>query len=189
MKPLPYFTSSYYIKGFFGEHRFLSNMYEAKISGLFIRGMQTEQGEFPSVENYYQRTKAAYCEADKETIKRFESCSPYEAKKIGGELNMTESQKISWKMARTKVMHNALTLKFEQHHDLRQKLLDTHGQYLEEANYWGDTYWGRHYKKSESGMRSQLGDFWLDLGGSNVLGSLLMMLRERYYIRGAGGLI
>lgn len=189
MKPIPYFTSSYYIKGFYGEHRWLSNMYEAKISGIFVRGGITEQGEFPSVENYYQRSKAVWCKADKDTIKSFETCSPYEAKKIGGKLSMSESQISSWKMNRTRVMYDALRLKFEQHHDLRRSLLDTREKYLEESNYWGDSFWGRAYKKSESGIRSQLGDFWLDLGGSNVLGSMLMMLREVYYIRGEGGLI
>jgi ribA/ribD-fused uncharacterized protein len=189
MKPLPYFKSDYCIKGFFGEHRWLSNMYEAKIGGLFVRGGITEQGEFPSVENYYQRKKALWAKADNSIIKAFESCSPYEAKNLGSKLDMSEGQMANWKMNRAKVMYDALRLKFEQPHDLRQKLIDTRGKYLEESNYWGDTFWGRAYKKSDSGLRSQLGDFWLDLGGSNVLGSMLMMLRESYYIRGEGALL
>jgi ribA/ribD-fused uncharacterized protein len=95
---------------------------------------------------------------------------------------MSEADFAAWKMQRTTVMEKALNLKFRQNLQLRDALLETGEKYLEESNNWKDTYWGVSYSMSLSGQRSNLGDNWNKEGGKNMLGHLLMKLRETLYI-------
>jgi hypothetical protein len=53
--------------------------------------------------------------------------------------------------------------KFHRNLELRQKLLDTAGKYLEETNNWGDSWWGVDVKKKQ---------------GRNHLGTILMATRQ-----------
>ena len=51
--------------------------------------------------------------------------------------------------------------------ELKEKLLATGDEYLEEGNYWHDNYWGNcHCEKCA------------DITGQNKLGILLMKIRE-----------
>ena len=59
-------------------------------------------------------------------------------------------------------MH-CLRSKFDQHEDLKEKLLQTGDLYLAEENTWGDKYWGT-----------------VNGEGKNRLGNLLMQLRFIY---------
>jgi ribA/ribD-fused uncharacterized protein len=69
--------------------------------------------------------------------------------------------KKDWESIKKKVMYDVLKDKFTRHEDLKKKLLETGSKYLEETNYWNDTYYGVYMGK-----------------GKNVLGHLLMQIRE-----------
>jgi len=58
-------------------------------------------------------------------------------------------------------MYLGLLLKFTQHSDLKERLLDTHNLELIEGNNWDDTYWGICNGR-----------------GRNMLGMLLMEVRD-----------
>jgi predicted NAD-dependent protein-ADP-ribosyltransferase YbiA (DUF1768 family) len=63
-------------------------------------------------------------------------------------------------------MREVVKAKFDQHDDLRLKLIETGAALLVEGNTWSDRYWGRCEGK-----------------GLNVLGSILMELRGYYLWR------
>ena len=67
----------------------------------------------------------------------------------------------NWDKIKIIVMHQTPMAKFQQHDDLKEKLLETGDALLEEGNNWGDTYWG-----TVNGV------------GEKMLGKLLMGVRE-----------
>ena len=60
-----------------------------------------------------------------------------------------------------KVTDDKIRATFSQNEDLKEKLLDTGNEHLEEGNTWGDKIWGTVNGK-----------------GQNNLGKILMMVRE-----------
>jgi predicted NAD-dependent protein-ADP-ribosyltransferase YbiA (DUF1768 family) len=66
-------------------------------------------------------------------------------------------------------MREIVKAKFDQHADLRQKLIETGAALLVEGNQHNDRFWGRCEGK-----------------GLNVLGSILMELRGYYFWRDVG---
>jgi ribA/ribD-fused uncharacterized protein len=66
-----------------------------------------------------------------------------------------------WNTVKDDIMHSLVLAKFEQNADSRDKLLATGNAYLEEANTWGDKYWG-----TCNGV------------GENRLGQILMSVRD-----------
>jgi ribA/ribD-fused uncharacterized protein len=144
------------IKGFFGEYRFLSNFWPARV---FLDGE-----EYFSVENAYQAAKYK-----KETRGYFKTCSAPEAKKISPdnfEYNYTEEE---WSDVKLQIMYDLLVQKFDEtlNPELYQKLKETGDRYLEETNWWEDIYWGVYKSEArEDGV------------GENNLGQLIMRVRE-----------
>ncbi len=134
------------IKGFFGDYRFLSNFYE---SPLRVNGVT-----YLTVEHFFQASKASNKE-DHDYVNS--AATPGIAKHRGRRITLRED----WERVKLRVMRLGLRAKFEQNPELKQKLLDTGGAYLEEANSWGDSYWGK------CGGR-----------GHNHLGEMLMELRD-----------
>ena len=61
------------------------------------------------------------------------------------------------------IMKHCLRSKFDQNPELKAELIKTNGLHLEEANTWGDRYWGT-----------------VNGEGKNMLGKLLMELRDEY---------
>lgn len=179
----PYFTSSYYIRGFFGEHRWLSNFHLAPFSGLMIRDGVTEQLTFPSVENFYQYRKLLFADADKTLLEACLACSPIESKRLGKNVDLGPKQ-IHWDtVKRLTVMEEGINSKFRQNPDLMEKLLATDGKHLEESNSWGGKFWGVSYiQKFINGEMSALGDKWDKIGGKNMLGHLLMKTRAQLFL-------
>lgn len=132
------------IKGFFGGYRWLSNFHPCYIE---------YSGEaFPSSENAYQFAKCANIE--ERSV--FLDCTPFEAKKHGSKVKLRGD----WDHYRLVVMRDILIDKFRDPY-LRDLLLKTGDRYLEETNWWNDTYWGVC-----KGI------------GENNLGKILMELRE-----------
>lgn len=134
------------IKGFQGEYRWLSNFYECPV--------EYEGLTYGSSEAAYQAAKTY----DEDLREQFTHMSPREAKKVGKSGIDIRSD---WDEDRFWVMHAIVTNKFRQNEHLKQKLLETGDKYLEETNWWGDTYWGVC-----KGI------------GENQLGAVLMMVRD-----------
>jgi ribA/ribD-fused uncharacterized protein len=132
------------IKGFFGMYRFLSNFHEAPI--LY------EGDVYPSTEAAYQAAKT-FIMSEREM---FFNIAPSKAKRLGQQLTMRGD----WEDIKTNVMYEVCLFKFSHHNDLRKELLATSDRYLEEANWWGDKFWGT-----------------CEGEGRNELGVILMMIR------------
>lgn len=133
------------ISKFDGKYKFLSNFYRCPIS---YRGMV-----FSSAESAFQSQKSA----NWVRMMKFQELNPYEAKKLGGRIRIRPD----WDDIRDFVMYEVVKAKFSQNFELREKLLATGVDYLEEGNIWGDKYWGRC-----NGI------------GKNKLGHILMRVRE-----------
>ena len=132
------------IKGFFGNFRFLSNFEPCDIFG------------YPSVENAYMAAKIV---PEERTF--FKTCTATEAKKGWRKYTPIDKTAEEWDARKYDIMARLVFEKFLKNKELRQKLLDTGDKYLEEYNWWKDTYWGVDIQK----------------GGQNNLGKILMKVR------------
>lgn len=135
------------VKGFFREYRWLSNFHDVPIMWMNM--------EFKSTEAAYQASKCLSIDG----AKYFTILSGKEAKK--------ESRNIivrpNWNLIKLDIMAQLVFQKFLNDIKLREKLVDTWPKYLEETNYWNDTFWGVC-----NGI------------GENNLGKLLMSTREYF---------
>lgn len=130
------------------DYHFLSNFYESNFQFMGIN--------YGSVEHFYQAAKAITPEA---AMKIVDAPTPADTKKLGKKIKCRDD----WEDVKVSVMRLGLRLKFTSNPDLMKKLLDTGDAILEEQNWWHDVYWGIDEKTGE---------------GKNVLGKLLMELRE-----------
>lgn len=139
------------INYFDGEFDFLSNFYPSII---------TDGNEwFSTVEHYYQAAKAK----NKEDYKAIAAAlTPGQAKRLGRHVTL----RADWEEVKEQVMLDALRKKFEIP-ALREKLLATGKERLEEGNYWHDNIWGKCYC-----VECQ------NTVGQNKLGKMLMKIRE-----------
>lgn len=143
-----WYDDSVRVEGFKDEFRFLSNFWAAPI---LYNG-----DKWSSVEQAYQ----AYKSNDPEVRKLFQSLTSAEAKKLGREIEIRED----WEFVKDHIMYNLVCEKFMQNEHLADMLLATRKSYLEETNWWNDTYWGVCNGK-----------------GQNKLGKILMQVREILY--------
>lgn len=132
------------IDRFDGDFAFLSNFYPATID---LDGMS-----FQSSEAAYQAQKCL------NTMDKFQFCNlgARDAKKLGRKIRIRPD----WEDIKDEVMARILGLKFSQHPDLGNLLIETGDAELIEGNYWHDTYWGV-----------------CEGEGKNRLGELLMQVR------------
>lgn len=139
------------IKGFFGEYRWLSNFGRAHV---VLDGI-----EYESTEKAYQAAKWPLAERQ-----YFLTCTNEEAIIYNRANNPTGYPADDWDAVKVDVMEFLLRQKFDaQQNPANTKLLlDTGQKYLEETNWWGDTFWGMT----------------LDGKGGNHLGELLMRIRQ-----------
>ena len=133
------------ITAFEGPYRFLSNTWPQPI---VVDGIQ-----YPTTEHAYQAAKAS-SHTEKRLIR--EAASPARAKRLG----RTVTIRPDWETVKTQIMYEIVRVKFEQPL-LRESLLATGNAHLEEANSWGDRYWGT-----------------TDGKGRNELGKILMRVRN-----------
>lgn len=134
------------ILGFKGPYRFLSNFWPAKVE---LDGL-----EYQTTEHAYQAAKTLDV-AERKEIR--ESAKPGDAKKLGKKLTMRPD----WEQVKFQVMENVVRQKFTKYKDLKEMLLSTGDDYLEETNNWQDVYWGVCNGK-----------------GQNKLGKILMKVRD-----------
>lgn len=144
------------VKGFFGDYRFLSNFWPAKV---FL-----DDVEYSCVENAYQAAK--YLADQRSYLK---TCTPREAIIYTRDNPLNEASSKQWDALRLIVMENLLRQKFDPtvNRELYSLLQGTGARFLEETNYWGDIFWGVH--KTEASEQGE---------GENNLGKLLMKVRS-----------
>lgn len=109
---------------FKGSYAFLSNFSDSKIT---IDGLT-----FLNAEAAYQSYK------DLSRQKEFTRLDPKTAKRKGKTVNLRPD----WEDVKDEIMYNVVMAKFNQNEDLKKKLLATGRNFLQEGNYWNDTYWG-----------------------------------------------
>ena len=133
------------INEFRGKYYFLSNFYTAPVEydGLLY---QNNEAAFQSVK----------C-INKKDRKQFTNLPPNKAKGLGRRVKLRND----WEEVKDRVMYDIVKDKFIRNKDLKEKLLATGDRYLEEGNWWNDTYWGVCNGK-----------------GQNKLGAILMQVRE-----------
>lgn len=130
------------------EYFFLSNFHP---SPVIYDGLA-----YPSSEHAYQAAKFA----EIETRKRIAAIhDPGAAKRYAYQTPPTVPD---WEKRKVTVMREIVFAKFNQHDDLRDRLLATGDVPLEEGNRHGDTFWG-----TVNGV------------GENTLGKILMEIREK----------
>lgn len=147
------------ISSFEGDYEFLSNFYE---SPIIYNGIT-----FPTVEHFFQAMKTLEPGKVYEIAK---ATTPGMAKRLGRNVKLRPD----WENVKVKVMRKGLELKF-QNPALREKLLATGDAFLKEGNTWHDNIWG-------SCTCERCGDH-----GQNLLGQLLMAIREEILDEMAGG--
>ena len=133
------------INKFRGANRFLSNFYETSV--------EWEGLTYPSSEAAFQAAKTL----DQEDRKRFQTMAPTVAKREGYKVKLREN----WEDIKIDVMYQIVLAKFSQNEFLKQKLIATRREWLEEGNTWGDRTWGT-----------------VDGIGNNYLGKVLMAVRS-----------
>lgn len=132
------------------EYAFLSNFYPSPIEYEEIKYL-TVEAAFQAAKTPDLHMKMAIATAD----------HPGKAKRMGRKVVLRED----WEEIKDRVMEECLRLKFSDP-VLREKLLATEDEELEEGNWWHDNYWGSCYC-------SRCGDV-----GKNKLGYLLMKIRK-----------
>lgn len=136
---------------FRGKYFFLSNFYERSFIYDGIR--------YGSVEAAFQAQKTLDV-FERENL--FSKATPKEAKYYGRRIKLRPD----WEEVKLSIMKDIVREKFNQHEDLKRRLLlDTGNGELIEGNYWGDSFWGINLKTNE---------------GENHLGIILMELREEF---------
>ena len=134
------------ILGFYGCYQFLSNFYSSDVA---IDGIV-----YPSVEAAFQASKTL------DHVKRIEFASlydPKEAKRAGHHLELRSD----WEEVKLGIMIDLVQQKFTNDQKLADQLWATGDAYLEETNYWKDTFWSV-----------------CDGVGTNWLGLILMAMRR-----------
>lgn len=146
------------------EFRGFENGYDAKI---VVDGVT-----FPTVEHYYQWSKAKmFGDADAEK-KILKTASPKSVKTYGKKVKNFEEEK--WNEKKDEIMRTALRAKFTQHPELRDLLVSTKDRPLGEADP-RDKYWGIGTGADTSKAKDP--SKW---PGKNVLGKLLTDLRAEF---------
>ena len=139
------------INKFDGKYAFLSNFYECDVTYNSLT---------------YKNSEAAF-HAQKtlnETErKQFTTLNPFASKKMGRKITLRND----WESIKTKIMYEICYAKFSQNKELKEKLLATGDEYLEEGTYWHDNTWGNCYCEKCKNIH-----------GENRLGAILMEVRE-----------
>ena len=137
------------IKEFQGENRFLSNFYPCRIDW--------EEIVYSSVEHAYQASKTLNLQ---ERLRIASLSTPGKAKRTGSRLTIRPD----WESVKISVMESLVRQKFTRHQILKQALLATGNQEIQEGNTWSDTFWGVSLSTGE---------------GRNELGKIIMRIREK----------
>ena len=131
------------INEFRGKYYFLSNFYNSKVTYDGITYLNNESA-FQAQKTFSNR-------------KRFANLDPTSAKSLGRRVKLRKD----WEQVKENEMYKIVKAKFLQNEKIKELLLATGDEYLEEGNTWGDKIWG-----TVNGI------------GENKLGNILMRVRE-----------
>jgi ribA/ribD-fused uncharacterized protein len=131
------------INEFRGKYYFLSNFSDSKIT---INDITFNNGE-----SAFHSFKDISRQSD------FANLDPSTAKRKGRNVKLRHD----WENIKDDIMYQVVKAKFTQNEDLKERLLATGEEHLEEGNTWGDKYWGVC-----NGV------------GKNRLGKILMKVRD-----------
>jgi ribA/ribD-fused uncharacterized protein len=140
-----------------------------EFSNMFEAPMQIDGITFPTVEHYYQWSKAKVSGDEEAATKIMKTASPKSVKAYGKKVKNLDKEK--WEEKKNDIMRIALKAKFSQHPELRKKLQDTGTKLLAEANP-RDKYWG--IGTSHDTSKAKDPNKW---PGKNVMGNMLQELR------------
>lgn len=126
------------------QYFFLSNFYNRSV---IYNGI-----EFLNTESAFQAQKCP------KRISEFTHLPPNEGKALGRKVFLRRD----WDKVKDNIMYEIVKAKFTQHEDLKQRLLATGNEELQEGNTWYDTYWGVDIHTGK---------------GLNMLGKILMRIR------------
>ncbi|HFD2083280.1 NADAR family protein [Clostridium perfringens] len=112
------------IKEFKGKYYFLSNYSKSDIKINDITFLNAES--------------AFHSFKDMKRQSQFANLDPATAKRKGRNVKLRED----WESVKDEIMYLVVKEKFKQNKELREKLIETGNEYLEEGNTWNDTYWG-----------------------------------------------
>ena len=142
------------IDNFDEEYYFLSNF---TYSPFVLGGKRHD-----TVEHYFQSMKTL----DLKFREKIRTCGhPRFAKRFGRQVHLRDD----WEQIKFSVMKSAVTAKFDQNDGFAERLRDTHPSMLVEGNTWHDNIWGDcKCQRCKS------------IEGQNLLGKILMDLRENY---------
>lgn len=143
------------IEKFAGVYFFLSNFYPCTVT---YKGITYQNSECA-----FQAQKVNH-----EDRHQFANLSARDGKKLGRKVRIRGSW-FFWTFNREKFMYEVVKAKFDQHPDLKRKLLNTGKDKLIEGNTWGDDFWGKCWNAKQQ-----------CLVGENKLGKILMKLRHEY---------
>jgi predicted NAD-dependent protein-ADP-ribosyltransferase YbiA (DUF1768 family) len=140
------------IKGFFGEYRFLSNFWPAKVV--------LDNVEYTSVELAYQAAKW-----NPDSRNYFLTCTELDSIEYNRNNIPIGYSTEDWNYIKLSIMTNLVRQKFDPtiNPENHKSLMGTQNKHLEEMNWWGDLYWGTNQ----------------DGEGDNHLGKLLMETRSK----------
>jgi hypothetical protein len=143
------------------DNKYLSNMHDAP--------MQINGITFPTVEHYFQWSKANLFGDKEMETKILKTTSPKSVKTYGKKVK--DFKEDVWAEKKDDIMRTALKAKFVQHPDLRAKLLETGTRPIAEADP-RDKYWAIGTSADTSKAKDPA-----KWPGKNVLGKMLETLR------------
>lgn len=131
------------IKEFKGKYYFLSNYSKSdiKINGITFLNAEAAFHSFKDIKRQSE----------------FSNLDPSTAKRKGRNVRLRHD----WEEVKDDIMYLVIKSKFEQNINLKDKLIATGDEYLEEGNTWNDVYWGVCKGR-----------------GKNMLGKILMRVRS-----------
>ncbi len=135
------------IKEFQGEYRWLSNFWPVEI--------EYKGRTFNSVEHAYMSEKN-----DADIWKNF--CENENDPKIVNKMSRIILLRQDWDEIKVEIMQELTHIKYK-NFELREKLLATGDEYLQEGNDWGDVFWGVDLETGK---------------GKNNFGNILMLVRD-----------
>lgn len=135
-------------------------------SNFFPASFVIEDIEYANVEQFYQSTKATFCNQNYLARKIMKKSNPWYAKATGKRVKTDES----WKKERVKILYQGVLSKFKQNDSLKQILLSTNGLNLYEATT--DMYFACGISIDSPDLEKK------EWKGQNVAGQIVMKVRD-----------
>ncbi len=137
------------------------------MSNWSIHPIEENGIRFRTAEHYIMYHKALLMNDIENAELILEVSSPKQVRAIGRKVKNYDN--VKWEAARYDIACRALTLKINQHADLKEALLETNGSFIGEASPY-DAVWGIGCSETEL-----IPDNW---PGLNILGKAWMQVRE-----------